>query len=108
MQTCVAICSHLAGLSSCAGLVLPLAWCAARMDMTGTSVTMWIGQHCHGGILVDGKPLAGAHGAAGNWAHLQLPSPVPHELDGRPCWCGRTGCLDVFLLLQGWNWIMKG
>ena len=84
------------------GLGTALGLGAARsMDMTGTSVTMWIGQHCHGGILVDGKPLAGAHGAAGNWAHLQLPSPVPHELDGRPCWCGRTGCLDVFLSTAG-------
>ena len=27
--------------------------------------------------------------------------PVPHELDGRDCWCGRTGCLDCFLSLGG-------
>ena len=71
------------------------------MDMSGMSVTMWIGQHCHGGILVDGQPITGAHGAAGNWAHLQLPSPVPHELEGRPCWCGRQGCLDAFLSTTG-------
>lgn len=71
------------------------------MDMSGMAVTMWIGQHCHGGILVDGTPLDGAHGAAGNWAHLQLPSPVAHELEGRPCWCGRTGCLDAFLSTSG-------
>jgi predicted NBD/HSP70 family sugar kinase len=32
---------------------------------------------------------------------LQLAWPVPHELDGRDCWCGRTGCLDCFLSLGG-------
>ena len=26
---------------------------------------------------------------------------MPHELDGRDCWCGRTGCLDCFLSLCG-------
>lgn len=86
----------LCGLGTALGL-----GAAQNMDMSGTSVTMWIGQYCHGGILVDGKPIAGAHGAAGNWAHLQLPSPVPHELEGRPCWCGRTGCLDAFLSTTG-------
>ena len=29
--------------------------------------------------------------------HLPLPSPVPFELDGHDCWCGRTGCINFCL-----------
>ena len=32
---------------------------------------------------------------------MPLPWPVPHELEGRDCWCGRNGCLEVFLSLRG-------
>ena len=45
--------------------------------------------------------MTGAHGAVANWPHLQLPAPVPHELDGRVCWCGRSGCLESFLSTAG-------
>jgi predicted NBD/HSP70 family sugar kinase len=51
--------------------------------------------------VANGGVVTGAHGAAVNWAHLQLPAPVPHELDGRPCWCGRNGCLETFLSTSG-------
>ena len=30
-------------------------------------------------------------------------SPVPHELDGRHCWCGRSGCLETFLSESGFE-----
>ena len=62
---------------------------------------LWIGPSCHGGFAAAGRVITGAHGAAGNWAHLELPSPVPYELDGRQCWCGRNGCLETFLSMQG-------
>ena len=66
-----------------------------------TVVALWVGKSCHGGVWANGDVLGGAHGGVGNWAHLQLPSPVPHELDGRPCWCGRSGCLETFLSTTG-------
>ena len=31
---------------------------------------------------------------------MPLAWPVPNELDGRDCWCGRNGCLDGFLSLS--------
>ena len=65
------------------------------------AVAMWIGQSCHGGLALAGHLITGAHGAAANWPHLQLPAPVPHELEGRICWCGRTGCLETFLSMAG-------
>lgn len=62
---------------------------------------MVIDSHCHGGIVSDGVVITGRNGIAGNWAHLPLPSPVPYELDGQDCWCGRTGCLETFLSSTG-------
>ena len=76
---------------------------ARDMPKSDTLVALWIGKSCHGGIRANGARLEGAHGAAGNWAHLQLPSPVPHELDGRHCWCGRSGCLETFLSESGFE-----
>ena len=72
-----------------------------KQESKGPLVALWIGSSCHGGLAANGKVVTGAHGAAGNWAHLQLPAPVPHELDGRPCWCGRNGCLETFLSTTG-------
>ena len=80
---------------------------AAQACRTGAAmgahlaVAMWIGNSCHGGLAIDGQPVTGAHGAAANWPHLQPPAPVPHELDGRVCWCGRSGCLESFLSTAG-------
>ena len=47
------------------------------------------------------KLWRGANCIVGAWGHTPLAWPVPHELDGRDCWCGRTGCLDCFLSLGG-------
>ncbi len=77
------------------------AFHAAIGKTEGPLVTLWIGSSCHGGLAANGSIVTGAHGAAVNWAHLQLPAPVPHELDGRPCWCGRNGCVETFLSTYG-------
>lgn len=76
---------------------------ASSLPDNDTVVALWIGKSCHGGVRANGARLKGAHGAAANWAHLQLPSPVPHELDGRQCWCGRSGCLETFLSETGFE-----
>ena len=62
---------------------------------------MHIGATCTGGIVANGRTLIGANGVAGNWAHLPLPAPVPYELDGHDCWCGRTGCMETFVSAEG-------
>lgn len=62
---------------------------------------MVVDTSCHGGFAINGQILRGKNGIAGNWAHLPLPSPVPYELDGQDCWCGRTGCLETFLSSTG-------
>ena len=39
-----------------------------------------------GCLVVDGKPLGGAHGVAGEFGHMRLTD------DNAPCACGATGC----------------
>jgi fructokinase len=41
-----------------------------------------------GGIVVDGKPIIGLQGIAGEWGHNFL------DESGGPCYCGKTGCVE--------------
>jgi fructokinase len=50
-----------------------------------------------GGIVVDGKVLAGAHGVGGEWGHIPLPAPSVEEVTNAPaCYCGKRGCLEAW------------
>ena len=49
------------------------------------------------GIAVDGRILTGRNHFAGEWGHAPLPWPRPEELPGPACWCGRQGCLELWL-----------
>jgi fructokinase len=50
-----------------------------------------------GGIVVDGKVLAGAHGVGGEWGHISLPAPSVEEVTNAPaCYCGKRGCLEAW------------
>lgn len=42
-----------------------------------------------GGVLVDGRPLRGTHGYAGELGHTVV------NPDGSECHCGRNGCLET-------------
>jgi fructokinase len=56
-----------------------------------------IGTGCGGGIVVDGRVVAGRNRIAGEWGHTPLPWPEPDELPLPPCWCGQLGCLELYL-----------
>lgn len=60
-----------------------------------------LGTGCGGGVVVDGRILEGPHGIAGEWGHTPLPWQVGHENPGPRCWCGRMGCLEVWLAGTG-------
>jgi predicted NBD/HSP70 family sugar kinase len=47
------------------------------------------------GIAIDGSLLRGSANNAGEWGHTLL------QLDGRQCRCGRRGCIEAYLGVQG-------
>ncbi|MGB1545845.1 MAG: ROK family protein, partial [Candidatus Puniceispirillaceae bacterium] len=72
-----------------------------QLDNKLTIFALSLDQSVCGGIIVSDKLLSGPHGLAGDWGHLSLPWPVDYELEGRKCVCGRTGCLEHFVSLEG-------
>ena len=62
-----------------------------------------LGTGVGGGIVVDGRLLAGPNGIAGEWGHTPLPylrsdcENREAKLNDRSCYCGRTNCVETFL-----------
>ena len=56
-----------------------------------------IGTGTGAGIVVDGRVLTGTNRIGGEWGHNPLPWPRADELPGRPCYCGRQGCIETWL-----------
>ena len=52
-----------------------------------------LGTGVGGGIVVDGRGLVGPNAIAGEWGHNALSG----EVEARPCYCGRTNCIETFL-----------
>ena len=49
------------------------------------------------GVVVHGQALTGTNAIAGEWGHNPLPAPTDDERPGPACYCGRRGCVEVFL-----------
>jgi fructokinase len=56
-----------------------------------------VGTGTGAGIVVHGKVLGGANAICGEWGHNPLPWPEPAELPGKPCYCGKHGCIETWL-----------
>jgi predicted NBD/HSP70 family sugar kinase len=56
-----------------------------------------LGTGVGGGIVIDGRPLAGPNAIAGEWGHTPLPWPGDDERPGPPCYCGRHGCVETWV-----------
>jgi fructokinase len=56
-----------------------------------------IGTGTGGGLVVNGRVVAGANAIAGEWGHNPLPAPDADERPGPECYCGRFGCIETFL-----------
>jgi fructokinase len=56
-----------------------------------------LGTGVGGGIVLNGKVVAGANLVAGEWGHIPLPDPKDDERPGPRCYCGRSGCVETWL-----------
>jgi fructokinase len=56
-----------------------------------------LGTGVGGGIVVDGKVIAGANAIAGEWGHNPLPDAGRDAGPPQVCGCGRTGCIETWL-----------
>lgn len=56
-----------------------------------------VGTGTGAGVVVNGNVLLGANAIAGEWGHNPLPWQTPTELAGKPCYCGKQGCIETWL-----------
>jgi len=56
-----------------------------------------LGTGCGGGVAIEGKIHAGPNGVGGEWGHNPLPWPTSDECPGPPCYCGKRGCLEMWV-----------
>lgn len=59
-------------------------------------VLVTLGTGVGGGIILNGRPLNGAHGSAGEIGHIVI---NPHEKE--PCNCGNYGCAEQYCSATG-------
>lgn len=56
-----------------------------------------LGTGCGGGVAVNGRVHAGPNGTGGEWGHNPLPWPHPEENPGPICYCGKPGCMEMWV-----------
>ncbi|HZR34794.1 MAG TPA: ROK family protein [Nevskia sp.] len=64
-----------------------------------TAFAVILGTGVGGGLVVEGRLLAGPNAIAGEWGHNPLPWPRPEwgEVPGPRCWHGLDGCIETWL-----------
>jgi fructokinase len=56
-----------------------------------------LGTGCGGGVAIDARVHAGPNGVGGEWGHNPLPWPKPDESPGPACYCGKRGCMEMWV-----------
>jgi fructokinase len=56
-----------------------------------------LGTGCGGGVAIDGCVHDGPNGVAGEWGHNPLPWQKPEENPGPACYCGKRGCMEMWV-----------
>jgi fructokinase len=56
-----------------------------------------LGTGCGGGVAISGRVHEGPNGVAGEWGHNPLPWPRPEEYPGPACYCGKRGCMEMWV-----------
>ncbi len=60
-----------------------------------------LGTGCGGGLVFNGALHNGANGIGGEWGHNPLAAPTAAEMPGPACYCGRSGCNELWLSGSG-------
>jgi fructokinase len=60
-----------------------------------------LGTGCGGGVAIDGRIHPGPSGVGGEWGHNPLPWAAGDELPGPVCYCGKRGCLEMWVSGSG-------
>lgn len=56
-----------------------------------------VGTGTGAGISINQQILTGKNGIAGEWGHNPLPWKDSNYLQKKPCYCGKSGCIETFL-----------
>lgn len=62
-----------------------------------------LGTGCGAGITVERRILEGRNAFAGEWGHMPLPWPTAAEHPAPGCWCGRNGCMELWVSGTGFS-----
>ena len=56
-----------------------------------------LGTGVGGGLVANGRLIAGRNAIAGEWGHNPLPWPTDDERPGPLCYCAKRGCIETYL-----------
>jgi fructokinase len=56
-----------------------------------------LGTGCGGGLVFERRLIDGPRAIGGEWGHNPLPWMTCEEFPGQKCWCGRIGCMEVWV-----------
>lgn len=65
-------------------------WLAGAARGVRNVLGIWLGTGVGGGLILDGRPFDGSHGAAGEVGHMIV------ARGGALCSCGRRGCVEAY------------
>jgi len=60
-----------------------------------------LGTGCGGGLAFAGRVHSGSNGVAGEWGHNPLPWATGAEHPGPECYCGKRGCMEMWVSGSG-------
>ncbi|MES3032520.1 MAG: ROK family protein [Gemmatimonadota bacterium] len=63
----------------------------------GTVAFFTIGTGLGGGLVIGGTLIRGAHDEAAEFGHTGLPWLKPEDLPPTPCFCGKSGCVEMYV-----------
>ncbi len=66
-------------------------WSGRQEDASGALVCLTLGTGVGAAVLIDGAPLRGPDGTAGQLGHVSV------DANGRKCSCGSAGCLNAYI-----------